>query len=89
MMAMRFPPSFLQAVAFKTRGITICGGKSSTSAAVWVGHPKVGLPAVIYRFSLGQVGNGETCHGFTACPIQASLPQETCLSPWEETKSTP
>ena len=24
--------------------ITICDGKSSTSAKVWVGHPKVGLP---------------------------------------------
>jgi len=28
------------------------------------------------EFSLGQVGNGETCQGFVACPIQAGLPQE-------------
>src|SRR5438128_2484118 len=26
--------------------ISICTGKSSTSAGLWVGHPKVGLPRV-------------------------------------------
>jgi cytochrome c len=36
------------------------------------------------EFSLGQVGHGETCQGFVACPIQAALPQETRPSTWEE-----
>jgi cytochrome c len=60
----------------KPREPTIYDGKSSTSTKVWVGYPKVALPRFKRQFSLGQVGNGETCQGFVACPIQAGLPQE-------------